>query len=125
MTQAEINTILTLRNKGFGYKKIAAETGISVNTVKSFCYRHPAKLNTIRCETCGKELVPHPLNKPKRFCSDECRIKWWLSHPDEKKHNVLYPHTCECCGQRFETPKQKSRYCSRKCYADARRKAVE
>lgn len=125
MTQADINAITLLQRKGFGYKKIAAETGLSVNTVKSYCYRHPIKSNIIICESCGKELKPHPLNRPKRFCSDECRVKWWQAHPNEKKHNVLYPHICEYCHKAFETPKRSSRYCSRKCYADARRKAVE
>ena len=41
MTAREIERIKDLQGKGYGYRKIAAETGISVNTVKSYCQRHP------------------------------------------------------------------------------------
>ena len=37
MTQIQQERILELQDAGLGYKKIAAELGISVNTVKSFC----------------------------------------------------------------------------------------
>lgn len=33
--------IRELRLQGFGYRKIAKETGMSENTVKSYCRRHP------------------------------------------------------------------------------------
>ena len=36
--------IRELRLQGFGYRKIAKETGMSENTVKSYCRRHPLSL---------------------------------------------------------------------------------
>ena len=43
MTQIQRERILELQDAGLGYKKIAAELGISVNTVKSFCRRQRLK----------------------------------------------------------------------------------
>lgn len=44
MTQIQRERILELQDAGLGYKKIAAELGISVNTVKSFCRRQRLKM---------------------------------------------------------------------------------
>ena len=43
MTDGERSRIIALQYKGYGYKRIAAETGLALNTVKSFCARHPVQ----------------------------------------------------------------------------------
>lgn len=43
MTENERSQIVALQYKGYGYKRIAAETGLALNTVKSFCARHPVQ----------------------------------------------------------------------------------
>lgn len=40
MTDGERSRIIALQYKGYGYKRIATETGLALNTVKSFCARH-------------------------------------------------------------------------------------
>ena len=42
MTDYERSRIIALQNEGLGYKKIAKELDLSVNTVKTFCRRRTA-----------------------------------------------------------------------------------
>lgn len=62
MTEQQREDIRKLREKGFGYKLIAKELGISANSVKSFCRRNElfepnGQTTSAHCEQCGKELV--------------------------------------------------------------------
>ena len=65
--------ILHYREQGLGYKKIAALTGYSLNTVKSVCRRNPNGEEKL-CLQCGAKLVRTPHYKEKKFCSDICRM---------------------------------------------------
>lgn len=40
MNSQEKSRIIELRQEGLGYKRIASELNISVNTIKSFCRNH-------------------------------------------------------------------------------------
>ncbi len=67
MTDTQRRQIEELREQGYGYKKIANETGISPNTVKSYCRKLdvmsglPAYAsregNTVRCKECGEPIA--------------------------------------------------------------------
>ena len=63
---------LRMRRSG-GYKRIAALTGYSLNTVKSVCRRNPNGEEKL-CLQCGAKLVRTPHYKEKKFCSDTCRM---------------------------------------------------
>ena len=85
MTENQKAQICALRKQGAGYMKIAQQTGISQNTIKSFCRRNnltgtektdvPAVDGAV-CECCGKTMVQMEGRKKKRFCCDACRNKW-------------------------------------------------
>jgi len=63
MTDDEKRQIIVLRRGGLGYGKIAQQTGISVNTVKSFCRRSNLVVSTggkSVCECCGKQIEQVP-----------------------------------------------------------------
>lgn len=123
MTDQERMKIDVLRKQGLGYKKIAAETGISVNTVKSYCQSH--SLDTAGadiCEQCGMPVTQTPHRKRKRFCSDECRTAWWSAHPEMRKVEKPYAHKCLQCGAEFSSDRKDSRYCSLACNGKAKRK---
>lgn len=122
MTKNDKERINALQNRGFGYKRIATETGLPVNSVKSYCRRHPIDRADENCEYCKAPLIRIPHKKEKRFCSDSCRMAWWKAHPHAVIRKKLYHHTCESCGQAFDSPRLSSRFCSRRCYADNRRK---
>lgn len=121
-----------LRRQGESYGSIAKQLGISVNTVKSYCQRN--KLGAVSkkekplcnqqdtCNNCGKLLV-HTLGaKKKRFCSDKCRMAWWAKHPEAINKKAIYRFICPTCKLEFQSYGNANRkYCSRSCFALARR----
>lgn len=123
MTFEEKRQVAELQRQGHGYKKIALITGLPLNTVKSYCYRNPVVADGPRCRQCGRAIRQLPRTREKHFCSDHCRLTWWNTHP-EQVHRTTTTHTCQQCGSSFESHIAKQLYCSRACYADARRKAV-
>ena len=85
MTENEHSQIIALQYKGYGYKRIAAETGLALNTVKSFYARHPVQSKKPQeqsnsCRNCGKPLEQTPHKRKKMYCSDSCRMTWWNAH---------------------------------------------
>lgn len=121
MTATEKAKIAELQASGLGYRRIAAELNLSINTVKSFCRSHPVA-QMPQCEQCGKRITQTPHKRKRRFCSDQCRMHWWKSHPGLIRRTVLYPHVCLQCGMPYESHRASSKFCSRRCYAEARRK---
>lgn len=128
MTNIEKSKIQLLQKKGYGYKRIALEVGLPVNSVKTYCRRHPVEISidpaTSGCEHCGKEINQPPHRKTKRFCSDTCRMAWWKAHPDQISRVPRYHYVCPECGIRFTSRNRGRIYCSRACYAHARMKEV-
>lgn len=131
MTGLQKQRIEYLRGKGESYSAIAADLGISTNTVKSYCRRnnlgagYAAESLTQTddaCENCGKPLEHTPGAKKKRFCSDNCRLEWWKSHPEAVTRKAVYTFVCPTCGAEFEAYGNAHRkYCSRACFGAARR----
>jgi protein-arginine kinase activator protein McsA len=123
MTRDEIIKINKLQRDGVGYKRISTLTGIPINTVKSYCHRHPAGDAGI-CQQCRAPIKQPPHKRTKKFCSDACRMAWWKDHPEQVQRKVFHL-TCMRCGMSFDSyGSGKRQYCSRACYADARRKEV-
>lgn len=85
MDDRQRQQIRELREEGYGYGRIAQVLGISENTIKTYCRRHGlagiannlafSGGKTQCCPCCGKALVQLPGRKPKKFCSDKCRMK--------------------------------------------------
>lgn len=130
MTKEEKIIITRLRNEGLSYSKVANQLGISENTVKSYCKRNnlggiaAAKVDaeTI-CLQCGNPLENSSKTKPRKFCSDSCRLKWWNSHPQAINRKAVYKLTCIHCGNEFASYGNAHRkYCSRACYGLSKRK---
>lgn len=123
------NQIASLRREGYGYAKIADALGLSKNTVKSYCRRNdlsgvaldgsqdmPAIQITF-CPECGKEIRQVPHRKEKKFCSDECRHKWWNARPERIQRKAIYSYTCAHCGKQFTAYGNSHRkYCCHACY---------
>lgn len=130
MTDNEHAIVESLMAEGMGYKKIAKLTGLPLNSVKSYCRRHSAVKPAVEaadgyCRTCGKPVTFVEHRKPKIYCSDACRMKWWNSHKDEVNRKAWYDFTCAHCGRPFQAYGHNERkYCSRVCAAEARRKGV-
>ena len=61
--------------------------------------------------------------RPKKFCSDKCRMAWWNAHQDQVTRNAHYSFVCAQCGENFTVYGNASRkFCSRACYLTSRNK---
>ncbi|MEC1722238.1 helix-turn-helix domain-containing protein [Schinkia azotoformans] len=137
MTEAEKQQIYDLRLKGVGYKAIAAVLGKSRDTVRVFCKQHgldgDAKVvalnvkeqmkNHLLCSSCGKPIKQKKRGRVRKFCSDECRRKWWNENPQarKKRETAIYNYTCPQCGETFSCYGNKRRkFCSHDCYIKSR-----
>lgn len=123
MTKQEIETLNLMRSHDKSAADIAIALGLSVNTVRSYIRRHPPKdAVQVGCRQCGKPVLQAKGRKAKYFCSDRCRNAWWNTHPEKVQRKAYYRLTCQFCGKEFVSYGNKNRkYCSRLCYADARR----
>ncbi len=128
------DTIQKMRSEGYSYSEIANALTISVNTIKSFCQRNKIKApepaiqakndeskDIALCKCCGKNLVQIPKQKPKKFCTDKCRLDWWNKNKDKVNKQAIYKKTCIYCNKEFESyGNSKRKYCSHACYIEAR-----
>lgn len=123
MTKQEIETLNLMRSHDKSAADIAITLGLSVNTVRSYIRRHPPKdAVQVGCRQCGKPVLQAKGRKAKYFCSDRCRNAWWNAHPEKVQRKAYYRLTCQFCGKEFVSYGNKNRkYCSRLCYADARK----
>ena len=123
MTKHEIEILNIMRSRDKSAADIAIAIGLSVNTVRSSIRRHPPKDTVeVGCRQCGKPVMQHKGRKAKYFCSDRCRNAWWNAHPEKVQRKAYYRLACRFCGKEFVSYGNKNRkYCSRLCYADARR----
>lgn len=131
MTTSQKKRIEYMCGKGESYAAIAADLGISTNTVKSYCRRNNLCVGCIApksddtCKNCDKPLEHKPKAKKKRFCSDSCRLAWWKAHPEAVNRRAVYNFICTTCGERFEAYGNAHRkYCSRACFGRARRASL-
>ena len=144
LTDAQKQSIQMLRSQGFPFSRITQEVGLSVNTVKSFCRRAGEPVGSVSeaseikenkekstenkgserrgcCKYCGKPLQQLPKAKPKQFCNDACRAKWWNAHREEMHRQTMIPVTCAGCGAMFmRYAKTARKYCSHACYIQDR-----
>lgn len=127
MTNEQKKRVTDLRQSGYGLSAIAENLGISRDTIKSFCRRNKiipqetlAKTTdeeTCFCRECGKKLIRIAGHRRAFFCSAECRVKWWNSHPEKVNKKAVYSFTCAHCGNSFSAYGNAHRkYCSHACY---------
>ena len=136
MTLFQKEQVRRMRTEGIGYSKIAARLGISENTIKSYCKRNNLGGVTVAskpdqcdagkeacafCKNCGKPILHRLGVKSRKFCSDECRMVWWNSHPGQVSQKAVYHLECAGCKKPFDSYGNKHRkYCSHACYIKER-----
>ena len=123
LTEKQQAEIRRCRVEGLGYLKIAKQMDLSVNTVRSFCDRNGLtgvarkRDGVIPCKCCGRPVRQNPGRKEKKFCSDECRVKWWNAHQNQVNRKAIYKFRCARCGKTFTAYGNDHRkYCSHDCY---------
>ena len=116
--------IKELRITGLGYKKIAQELQVNVNSIKSYCRTHGlmrVDLYGPTCKKCGQVFVQVGKGKPRKFCTSTCRVIWWQEHKKQICRKTQLPHICTCCGCEFRAyHHEKRKYCSHICYIQDR-----
>ena len=125
MTKDEKLRIIELREKGYGYKAISKELGLSLGSVRHFISNGCSieGLNSNKCKCCGKQLIQIPKKKRRIFCSNECKTKWWNKHHEEITKKTMHEFVCPTCGISFQVYGIKNRkYCSLGCYWQAKNK---
>lgn len=137
MTNDEKEKIKRLRLEGMGYKGIANLLGLTRDSVRGFCKRNGLEgdscvvaLNVgekikrnLLCTCCEKPIKQNETGRIRRFCSDECRRKWWKENQEKKnkRETAIYRYTCPHCGNEFSAYGNKNRkYCSHNCYIKSR-----
>ena len=130
MNQQQKEAIHELRAKGQSYTKISELLSISENTIQSYCRRN--KLGGVVlplaepviglfCKMCGAPLKQTQGTKPRQYCSDQCRMLWWNSHPEMVDRRIVKSITCQNCGKTFESyGKRIRKYCSLDCYRQSK-----
>jgi endogenous inhibitor of DNA gyrase (YacG/DUF329 family) len=137
MTEVEKQQIYDLRLKGIGYKAIAAVLGLSRDSVRGYCKRtglegdakavslnvDEMKKQNLICICCSKPLKQNGRGRTRRFCSEECRRKWWNDNTDKRTMNedAIYKYTCPTCNTEFSCYGNRLRkYCCHNCYIKSR-----
>ena len=137
MTAVEQQQIQEYRQKGFGYKAIAEVVGVTRDSVRGYCKRNgldgdgkevqlkagEKSKTKLVCPCCGQPITKNGKGRTRRFCSDNCRRKWWTDNYDarNKKEEAMYHYGCPHCGKQFSCYGNKTRkYCSHDCYIKAR-----
>lgn len=124
MNEIELtNRIIELREKGYGYKRISKEVGISPSAVRHICTKDDEKLLHGKCKNCNCSIKSLKGKKKKIFCSDKCRMQWWNNNQNEVNKKAYYNYTCKECNKAFEVYGNSNRtYCSQICYLNSKRK---
>ena len=109
MTQEQKQIIINGINNNESIASLARKLSIGESTIRMFIKRNIDKTDDTLCKNCGKPISSLPHHKTKVFCSDKCRMQYWLKHQKERK--------CKCCSNLF-TPNSRSNqfFCSRECY---------
>ena len=131
-----------MRVDGHGYKVIAKTINSTRDRVRGYCVNHNLngfgdavagnialmKDEKLICAFCHTPITQKEIGRVRRFCSEECRRKWWNENHDKriKKDTAIYRYTCPHCGEEFSSYGNKNRkYCSHNCYIKARFGEVE
>lgn len=118
--------IIRLRKNGLSYKDISIFLNMSINTIKSVCRRLKVEKQSIDtnrsiCLLCKASLAHINGKKEKKYCSDNCRMKWWNAHLDKVNKKSYSEHICLNCQKPFQSyANTKRKYCSHACYIVAR-----
>lgn len=118
MTNKDKERILTLRQQGMTYAEIAKATGIRSGSIRTFCWRAGASNNQQsskgKCIECGAPIDVPSKTKPRKFCSDTCRLRHWEKNPGGRKSLLI--STCSFCRKEFKTRYKTQKYCCHDCY---------
>ena len=86
-------------------------------------YEYLSRPNTRVCPVCGEVFEAPGRGRPKRFCSDACRISYHHKHPNTTNWESTRIAVCPVCGEEFQASREYNhprKYCSHACANKAR-----
>lgn len=127
MKREDFKRVQTLRESGYSYSKIATALGVPKNSIKSYCNRFGIQLGSEaqsaaadgakHCKQCGGVIERRHSSVVKRFCSKECRMRWWNVHRNHAKSKVTKMVLCANCNKALHCYTGEHRkYCCHACY---------
>ena len=115
MTKENMDKIYTLKDTGLSIRNIAKTLNVPFSTVQSFLKKYPVRVGNF-CKCCGKK-VPYSRFKPREYCSNYFRRKWY------RNHKFGETRICIGCGREFQIKNHHdNHYCSRECYLNSVKK---
>ena len=81
-------------------------------------YEYLARQNVRVCPTCGEVFKTLGRGRPKRFCSDTCRMRYHHKNPTPENWKGTRIAVCPVCGKEFQASREyrnKRIYCSHAC----------
>lgn len=127
MKREDFKQVQALRDAGYSYSEIATILGVPKNSVKSYCSRFSIRPGSrdqladedgaLRCRKCGLAIERGYRFATKRFCSPDCRMRWWNAHRDHAKSKTMQMMVCNNCNKAFRCYAGEHRkYCCHACY---------
>lgn len=132
MNLAQKRQIEKLRSDGHGYAAIASALGLSKHQVSGYCRRQGINGKQGRagvsnalvsdvCLECATPITQKEGVKRRKFCSKDCKQKWWNAHLYQVNKRTFYEITCSHCGLVFSSYGNSTRkFCSHACYIASR-----
>ncbi len=81
-------------------------------------YSYLSRPRTRVCPVCGEVFETLARGRPKRFCSEKCRIHYHHKHPNPANWTSTRIAVCPVCGGEFQASREyirQRKYCSRAC----------
>lgn len=133
MNEYQKKKICELRMTGLGYRAIANEVELSRDVVRNFCKNNgmngylanadenirKSVIDNALCLNCRMPIKQPKRGKARKFCSEECRRKWWKENADKgiRNETAIYKAVCAYCSTEFESYGNNNRkYCCHDCY---------
>ena len=81
-------------------------------------YEFLSEMGTGLCPNCGELFPRSNKGRPRRFCSEKCRITYHHKYPNKKNWKCIRKAVCPVCGKEFDAEREYGRmrkYCSHAC----------
>jgi len=110
----EKKRIIELKAEGKSIRDISSLLNIPRSTIGTYIKTFETESF---CKCCGKLIAIKKGHRPRVFCSDSCRYKFWRSINNDKNKSTNYVVVCLCCQKKFYSYRSlKRKFCSRACY---------
>ena len=120
----EINTMISMLDEGYSFKKIGEKFNSSRTTIKKKLSElgYERKIKTKQCLECNKEFTPKRINDVK-FCSNSCSGLFHRRNnkPGRYSGNGYSIKECVNCGEEFTIKYSNEKTCSEECKKQHRR----